>query len=131
MENIIFVLAFSILSFNFYMASYRITGINRMFYSIPIALFEASIPIVQEKTEENIVIYYDKELIRDKLTSYLNKHATKYCSSYNVEILFYNQDDYSYCLTDQCDAVEVTLNAQVLLTYEYSKTARFYIQDNR
>ena len=129
MENVIFVLTLGVLSLHFFTASYRITGINRVFYNIPIAIFETSIPLVQSGTSP--LVYYDKDMINNKLTSYFEDSVTKYCKSYELEIFYYVQDDYSYCLTNQCDAVEISIDAKVLLNYEYHKTARFYIQDNR
>lgn len=129
MENVIFILTFAVLSFNFFMASYRIVGVNRVFLNIPISIFESSIPLAQETDEPRI--YYDKEQIRSKLTSYLDNDIKKYCDSYALNIRYYVQDDNSYCINLYCDAVEVSLTAKVLFNYEYHRTAKFYIQDNR
>ena len=129
MPNLIISIALAVLSLHFFTVTYRVNGINRTLYNIPIAIFESSIPLAQETEEPKI--YYDAGLLESKLTSYFDKSITKFCEKYTLSFYYFNQDDYSYCFKDKCDAIEITVNADVLLTFSYQKTARFYIQDNR
>ena len=102
---------------------------NRTLYYIPISIFESSIPLAQE-TEE-LIIYYDKPTLESKLTYYFDNNLSKYVSKYTLDFYYYNQSDESICKTDYCDAVEITLKADVLFTVTYEKSARFYIKSNR
>jgi len=97
-------------------------------YNIPISIFESSIPLVNESDE--IILFYDKEVLNNKLTSYFDKSIYKYVESYTLDIYYYNQEDFSICKSDSCNAVEITLDADINLLTTYSKTARFYIQKN-
>ena len=129
MSNLIVSITLAVLALQFFTVTYRVNGINRTLYNIPIAIFESSIPLAQETEEPEI--YYDADILEEKLTSYFDKSITKYCDKYEVEIYYYNQDDFSYCSSGKCDAVELTLTADLFIGFNYSRTARFYIQDNR
>lgn len=128
MGNILFAITLGVLSLNFFTISYRLTGINRLMYNIPISIFETSIPLVQDTT--NYSFYYDKEVLETKLTSYFDKSIYRYTDEYSIDYYYYNQSDYSICKTSTCDAIEITLEAKINLLTTYSKTARFYIHKN-
>ena len=129
MTNVIFCLTLAVLSLHFFGTSYSLIGINRTLFNIPISIFETSIPILQEK--EEVEMYYDKDLLESKLTSYFEKELPKYCEKYDVFYFYYDQDTMAYNFFNPADAVEINLYAKVSLAITYNKTARFYIQDNR
>lgn len=117
-----------ILSLQFFTFTYRINGINRVMFNMPISIFEASIPLVQDTSEP--ILYFDREYLLNELTSYIDKSIYKYTDRYSLDLYYYDQDDYSICRGDYCNAVEVTLNARITLFDDYSKTMRFYIHKN-
>ena len=117
-----------ILSLQFFTFTYRINGINRVMFNMPISIFEASIPLVQDTSEP--ILYFDREYLLNELTSYVDKSIYKYTDRYSLDLYYYDQDDYSICRGDYCNAVEVTLNARITLFDDYSKTMRFYIHKN-
>lgn len=127
MGNIIFSITIAILSFQFFTTTFQLTGINRTLYNIPIAIFESSIPLAQNTGVPKI--YYDKEILYSKLTSYFDKSLSKYTSQYDLSLYYYSQEDESIC-RDYCDAVEITIKAKVLLAFDYQQSARFYILKN-
>lgn len=129
MGNIIFSLTLAVLSLQFFSTSYCLIGLNRVMMNIPISIFETSIPLVQNVDDP--IIYYNQEVLEDKLTHYFEKSVTKYCDRYFLSYYYYNQDNHAFCLSEQCDAVEITLFAKVMGITEYTKSVRFYIQDNR
>lgn len=128
MSNIIFSLTIAVMSLHFFTITYRLNGINRCLYNIPIAIFETSIPLLDY--DEEIGLYYDKNTLEDKLTYYFNSNIVKYCNSYTMDLYYYNQVDESICLSNHCDAIEITINADVILFTKYHRTARFYIKHN-
>lgn len=128
MGNILFIITLGVLSLNFFTITYRVNGLNRLIHNVPISLFETSIPIIEESDE--LTLYYDKELLENKLTSYFDKSIYKYTDEYRVTFYYYNQEDESICKGDKCDAIEITLKAKIDLFSEFKKTARFYIQKN-
>ncbi len=128
MGNILMSITIGILSLQFFTFTYRINGINRVMFNMPISIFEAAIPLVQNNKEP--IIYFDKDYLRLELTSYIDKSIYKYTDRYSLDLYYYDQDDYSICRGDYCNAVEVTLNARITLFDDYSKTMRFYIHKN-
>lgn len=128
MGNIMFAIFIGVLSLNFFTITYDITGINRVMYNIPIGIFESSIPLVQDSDVPNM--YFDKDTLESKLTSYLSNSVKKYTSSYEISYYYYVQEDESICKTDYCTAVKVTLEAKIMLVSTYSKSMKFYIQSN-
>ena len=128
MGNILMSITIGILSLQFFTFTYRINGINRVMFNMPISIFEASIPLVQDTSEP--ILYFDREYLLNELTSYIDKSIYKYTDRYSLDLYYYDQDDYSICRGDYCNAVEVTLNARITLFDDYSKTMRFYIHKN-
>lgn len=128
MGNILLSITIGILSLQFFTFTYRINGINRVMFNMPISIFEASIPLVQDASEP--ILYFDREYLLNELTSYVDKSIYKYTDRYSLDLYYYDQDDYSICRGDYCNAVEVTLNARITLFDDYSKTMRFYIHKN-
>lgn len=128
MGNILLSITIGILSLKFFTFTYRINGINRVMFNMPISIFEASIPLVQDTSEP--ILYFDREYLLNELTSYVDKSIYKYTDRYSLDLYYYDQDDYSICRGDYCNAVEVTLNARITLFDDYSKTMRFYIHKN-
>lgn len=128
MGNIMMSITIGILSLQFFTFTYRINGINRVMFNMPISIFEASIPLVQDTNEP--ILYFDREYLLNELTSYVDKSIYKYTDRYSLDLYYYDQDDYSICRGDYCNAVEVTLNARITLFDDYSKTMRFYIHKN-
>ena len=76
MGNILLSITIGILSLQFFSFTYRINGINRAVYNIPISIFEASIPLVQDV--EKPKIYFDQDYLETYLTSYFDKVIYRY-----------------------------------------------------
>ena len=96
MSNIIISLAIAVMSLHFFTVTYRLNGINRSLYNIPISIFESSIPLLQDT--ESFEPYYDKDKLEEKLTYYLDNSISRYCHSYSVEFYYYYQEDVDYAL---------------------------------
>ena len=128
MGNILFSLTIAVLSLQFFTVTYRLNGVNRTLYNIPISIFETSIPLISDNDE--FVAYYHREVLNDQLTYYFETSLKKYVNHYTLDFYYFNQEDFSICLGEYCDAIEITLKADVLLNIKYQKAARFYIRSN-
>ena len=118
-------LCVSVLGFSFFTVSTRITGINRAMINMPKEIFQASIPLIQDG---NFVAYYDQKVLENNVLGYLNKNVKKYVSNYKLHFYYYSQDDGSMCITKFCDAVEITIRANVVFNYSYSRTMFYEIR---
>lgn len=128
MPNILFSLTISILSLHFFTITYRTNGINRALFNLPISIFETSIPLINGEGE--FEPYFAKNILEDKLTYYFDTNLLKYTDRYTVSYYYFNQEDYSICRDEKCQAIEINLKADIVLNYKYNKTATFYIRSN-
>lgn len=117
-----------VLSFNFFMMSYQINGINRLVVSVPISLYETAINMFDVDEEEGP--YFDKEALEDNITSYFAFHMDRYSSDYDLDFYYYVLSDHSMDMSDEPKAVEVTLDTTIILSYHYQKTMYYEIRRN-
>ena len=115
-----------ILSFNFFMISYQITGINRLVLGAPLSLFETAINMYQ--IDQNEGPYFDKEILVNNITSYFSYHMPRYTNDYLLSYYYYNIENHSLDMSDKAKAVEVTLTADLSLYYHYQKTMYYEIR---
>ena len=119
---------FIILSFNFFMISYQINGVNRLVYGANPALFESSINLYN--INEISGPYFSQTKLEKRLTSYFDYSMPKYTSDYSLDFYYYNPSDHSFCTSDNCSAFEATLKTELILNYHYEKTLFYEIRSS-
>ena len=102
-----------VVSFNFFMLSYQINGVNRLVLGMPIALYETALNLYDINEEDGP--YFDKEILEDNLTSYFSYSMKKYTSDYQLTFYYYDPSNGAICLEDECRAVEISLSASLIL----------------
>ena len=117
-----------VLSFNFFVISYQINGINRLVISAPLSLYETSINLFE--IDDSIGPVFDKEILEDNITSYFDYHIPRYTNDYSLQFYYYNPIDHSIELSENAKAVEVELDANLALNYHYAKTMYYEIWSN-
>lgn len=116
-----------VLSFNFFMVSYQINGINRLVKGAPLSLFETAVVLYEiEETGP----YFDKTILEDNLTSFFDYHLPRYTDQYSISFYYYNIEDHSLNMSDEPKAVEVTVNSELVLSKHYQKTMHYEIRSN-
>lgn len=116
------------LSFNFFMISYQANGINRLVTSMPLSLFETAIEMLD--IDETNGPYFNKIELENNLTSYFDYHMPRYTNHYSLDYYYYNVSDYSIDMDDECQAVEIKVNADLVMFKHYSKTMNYEIRRN-
>ena len=117
-----------VLSFNFFVVSYQINGINRLVLSVPLSLFETAINLFE--IDEDIGPVFDKTILVDNLTSYFDYQMPRYTEDYSLSFYYYNPIDYSIELSENAKAVDVIVDANLALNYHYQKTMYYEIWSN-
>ncbi len=117
-----------VLSFNFFVVSYQINGINRLVLSAPLSLFETAINLFE--IDEDIGPVFDKTILVDNLTSYFDYQMPRYTEDYSLSFYYYNPIDHSIELSENAKAVDVIVNANLALNYHYQKTMYYEIWSN-
>ena len=128
MAMIFFALLVVTLSFNFFMISYQVNGINRLVYGVPVSLFETSLNLYG--VDENNCAFFIKDTLEEKLTSYFNALMKRYADDYTLDFYYYNPSNHSLCVSENCSAIEVTVEANLVLNYHYEKTLFYEIRSN-
>lgn len=128
MVTIIISFLVVVLSFNFFMMSYQINGINRLVMSAPMSLYETAINVFE--IDEETGPYFDKEILEENITSYFTFHMSKYTDNYTLDFYYYNPIDHSLDMSDEVKAIEVTVSANIVLYYHYQKTMYYEIWRN-
>ena len=128
MINMIISFVVVVLSFNFFMMSYQVNGVNRLVMNAPIALFETSLELL-DINEKNGPIF-NKEILEDNLTSYFDYSLPHFTDDYEVSFYYYNPSDHSVCLDEKCRAVEVKVSASFIFSYHYEKTMFYEVRSN-
>jgi len=128
MVTIIISFLVVVLSFNFFMMSYQINGINRLVMSAPMSLYETAINVFE--IDEETGPYFDKQILEENITYYFTFHMPRYTEDYQLDFYYYNPIDHSLDMNDEVKAVEVTINANIILYYHYQKTMYYEIWRN-
>ena len=128
MVTIIISFLVVVLSFNFFMMSYQINGINRLVMSAPMSLYETAINVFEIDEEKGP--YFDKQMLEENITYYFTFHMPRYTEDYQLDFYYYNPIDHSLDMNDEVKAVEVTINANIILYYHYQKTMYYEIWRN-
>lgn len=118
----------AVLSFNFFMISYQINGINRLVLSAPLSLYETAINLFE--VDEDIGPTFDQETLEDNITSYFDYQMPRYTNEYYISFYYYNPEDHSIELSENLKAVEVYIEAYLVLSYYYEKTMYYEIWSN-
>lgn len=117
-----------VLSFNFFTISYQINGINRLVMYAPLSLFETAIVLYDIDLEEGP--YFDKEVLVDNISSYFEFHMPRYSEDYELSYYYYKPSDHSLDMSEHARAVEVYIQANIAMNYEYQKTMYYEIWSN-
>lgn len=116
------------LSFSFFMMSYQINGINRLVIGTPLSLFETAINLYGIDFETGP--YFDKEFLEENITSYFDFHMPRYTETYELSFYYYNIEDHSIDMDDECRAVEVIIDTDLFLASHYHRTMYYEIRSN-
>ena len=128
MINMIISFLVVVLSFNFFMMSYQVNGVNRLVMNAPIALFETSLELLDIAEDKGPI--FNKDILEENLTSYFDYSLPHYTDDYEVSFYYYNPSDHSVCLDEKCRAVEVKVSAAFIFMYRYEKTMFYEVRSN-
>ncbi|HKM10609.1 MAG: hypothetical protein PHI75_01310 [Bacilli bacterium] len=116
-----------ILGFQLFTITTNLTAINRIVITTPLALFETSIPLINN--EEDAPLYFDKRTLEDNLSVYYSNALEKYTKKFSLDFYYYHQEDDSYCIDDKCNAVEVDISALITFDFSYHRVMFYEIKE--
>lgn len=119
MTNCLFYTIIFTLFLSVSLGSLRFSQVNRCFMSIYKGMLEASV-ITVDKNGESITPYYDKEVLENYITTYLENNIKRYVSDYTVDINYLDDDETSR-------EVSISLKANINYFFKYDKTRTFSV----
>ena len=84
-----------------YMLNFSIQGLNRAIINTPIEMMYTSVEF--SGSEAN----FNNEKFESLIISYYDNTVYRYCSSYDVEFYYYNENDGSMCIQKRYKSVEI------------------------
>ncbi len=128
MISMIISLLVAVLSFNFFMSSYQINGINRLVFGMPISLYETAINMLDIDEEKGP--HFNKAELEGNINSFYAFHMPRYTDRYRLSFYYYNIASHSLDLTNEPRAVEVTVKAELVMFNMYQKKMFYEIRNN-
>ena len=68
-----------------------------------------------------------KKIVTEKLEKYYQKEISKFTDDFTYEIYFYNKENGSMCVEDNCNAVEISFSASLIYSYQYHRTITYEV----
>lgn len=128
MGNLMFYAVFLVTFMQFTFGAVRYSGVNRTFLCMYKGVFETSLVSVGEDGEP-IYPYFDQETLENNISIYLESNITRYVKNYEVSIEYLDFDSNGICLEDHCSKVEVSIDADINLFFNYSRTLQFKVKE--
>lgn len=104
------------------MISFSVQGLNRAIIATPIEAMYSSIILTDDHQ------YFDKEKFENTLLTYYESSLSRYTNNKEIEFYYYNKSDGSMCLTNECNAVEISIKCKLIFNYDYSRTMYYEIE---
>ena len=88
-------------------------------------IFETS--IYHNVDEEEPRVLMSKKIVIEKLDKFYQFEISKITENFTYEIYFYNKENGSMCVEDNCNAVEVSFSASLMYNYQYHRTIHYEV----
>jgi hypothetical protein len=127
MLNILFSLAFALFSFESFIFTTTFNALNRTVFSIPKALFEKSIIVIQDANDSMYYPYFSKTRLEENIDEYFSVNLSNYKMNFSLSYSYYEVDTKIICRVDECQGVKVILNAKIMEMFPYQKSVFYEI----
>ena len=112
-----------LVSLQYFSLNYSIQGLNRAIVFTPIELMYKSVTMTNNSPQ------FNKEDFEAIVLSYYSHIIPRYTNEYDVDFYYYNSVDESMCLIDTCDAVEITIDCKLNITYTYHRVMYYEMSE--
>ena len=113
-----------LVSLQYFALNYSIQCLNRAILYTPIEIMHKGVVSLGDKPR---ISRDDFEYI---VMSYYDHIIPRYCKNYSIDFYYYNLEDQSMCLTDNCEGVEITINCKLNITYDYHRVMYYELKES-
>lgn len=125
MVNVFISGLFTIFSLFIFIGSTRINEVNRLIMYMPKSIFENAVTYRDYQSIEDF--YFVKAKLESDVLEYFQTSISHRSIQYDVSFTYFNVDGVSYCVSDKCQGVKVTLSTRYFLDYEYQRSMSYQI----
>ncbi len=125
MPNIIISIFLLICSFELFVGTFQMNGIQRNFYSLNRGVLEQAVVIETDESGGNYIVNYDVYKVKEVVLDFLTYTLESYTKSFEVGFYFYFASSNTTCRLDKCDAVRISIHAPVTLFLSYDNALTF------
>ena len=120
---------YTIFSLFLFIGATRVNELNRLVMNIPTYIFSNSVSIMDYRDKTSL--YFKKDKLERDINSYFEQSMSGRSIDYYVDFTYYQSDGLTYCVSDKCQGVKVTLSSNYFLTYRYEKSMTYVIGEVR
>ena len=114
-----------ITSFSSFCLGFQILTLNRVVSNTPISIVETS--IVQDPYIEEQNFLFSKNEFEKRINDYYDFELKSFKDKYSLDFYYFNEEDLSICMEDDCPAVWIKFNATLFHNYQYERNLIFRI----
>lgn len=125
MANIFISIFLLISSFELFVGTFQMNGIQRNFYSLNRGVLEQAIVIEKDVNNGNYIVNYDVYKVKEVVVDFLTYTLESYTENFEVGFYFYFASSKTTCSLEKCDAVRISIHAPVTLFQSYDNALTF------
>ena len=125
MANIFISIFLLISSFELFVGTFQMNGIQRNFYSLNRGVLEQAVVIEPTAIKGEYNVNYDVYKVKEFVVDFLTYTLESYTDNFEVGFHFYFVSSKKTCTLDKCDAVRISLHAPVTLFQSYDNALSF------
>lgn len=110
-----------VVSLQLFALNYSIQGLNRAIVYTPIELMYKCVATVDEEP------HFDCDAFETIMWHYYDSVLPRYTDGYAIDFYYYNIEDESMCITKYCNAVELTYDCVLNVTYHYHRVMYYQL----
>ena len=104
--------------------NFSIQGLNRAIINTPIELMYRTVYIGSSDVQ------FDSKKFEIELLKYYDQTLSRYSKERTIDFYYYDLADGSMCLRNYCDAVEITIDCKLMMTYTFHRVMYYELRRN-
>ena len=113
-----------VVSLQYFVLDYSIQGLNRAIIFTPIELMYKCVTAYTDEP------HFDRDDFESIVMHYYDNIIPRYSKEYDVDFYYYNLEDHSMCLSNQCDGVEITIDCKLNISYTYHRVMYYELKES-
>ena len=128
LNNIFYILIMS-LFLSFSIGAMEYSSVNRTFLLMNRGVIESAINTI--RADEDFKPYFNEDKLENNIKNYLNDNLPRYVTGYTLSYYYFYNEDGLICTNHNCNAIKVSLKADLNYFFKYEKAISFFILEGK